>query len=49
MLRNPYQHLWANLLTVVKSEDKVRITGSLQYLVRAGCAFDGPADLEKRL
>lgn len=48
MLCDPRQHLWTNLVLVVKSEHHVQITCSRENLVRTGFALDLPANSQKR-
>jgi len=42
------QHLWTNLIFIMKSKDYIRPTGTGEDLVRAGFPFDTPANAKKR-
>jgi hypothetical protein len=48
VLGDASQHLWANLIFIVKGEDHIRPTGTGEDLVRAGFTFDTPADTQER-
>jgi len=47
MFGNSRQHLWANLIFVMKSKDHIRPTGTEKNFMRTGFAFDVPSDAEK--
>ncbi len=42
------QHLWANLIFIVKGKDHIGPTRTVEDLVRAGFTFDTPANTEER-
>ena len=48
VLGHASQHLGADLILIVKGEDHIRPTGTGEDLVRAGFAFDTPADTQER-
>ena len=41
------QHLWANLVLVMKSKDYIRPTGTEKNFMGTGFAFDVPTDAKK--
>jgi hypothetical protein len=48
VLSNSREHLWSNLIFVVKGKDYIRPTRTGKNLMRTGFAFDVPAEAEKR-
>ena len=48
MLGDAPQHSRPNFLSIVEYENKVWKSVPIQHFVRPGCAFDGPAKLDKR-
>jgi len=47
MFGNSGQHLWADLILIMKSKGYVRPTGTEKNLVRTRFAFDAPSDAEQ--
>jgi len=41
------EHLWANLIFIMKRKDYVRPTGTEKNFMRTGFAFDVPSDAEQ--
>ena len=47
MFGNSRQRLWANFVSVMKSKDYIRPTGTEKNFMRTGFAFDVPSDAEQ--
>lgn len=48
MLCNASQHLWADLVTIVESENKIRPASAGKCFMRAGLPLDLPAQSQQR-